>query len=163
MIFWSLLLKKSSKEKCWQISKNNQIISACRIEVFAQKITMNEKSTTRGLMLKNKNVSKRAIEIYLFWKEMLFKSWQNPWKILIKEFMFYQIVANIFTKNELLYRLLGFFQGFCLDLSNGLWHVLWFLFLLIFRFELHLIFRFELFSDLYMKYLQVKTTMTYKG
>ena len=41
--------EKKSKEKCLQILKNNQIISAYCIEVFAQKMTMNERSTTCGL------------------------------------------------------------------------------------------------------------------
>ena len=41
--------EKSSKENPQQISKNNQIINAYLIDVFAYKMTMNERSTTRGL------------------------------------------------------------------------------------------------------------------
>ena len=43
--------EKSSKENSKQISKNNQIISAYHTEVFALKMTMNERSTIRGLIL----------------------------------------------------------------------------------------------------------------
>ena len=44
--FW-----KSSKENSKQISKNNHIISAYHSEVFALKMTMNERSTIHGLIL----------------------------------------------------------------------------------------------------------------
>ena len=43
--------EKISKENSQQISKNNQIISTYCIEVFAWKMTMNQRSTTRGLTM----------------------------------------------------------------------------------------------------------------
>ena len=46
---WKPAFEKSSKENSLKISKNIQLISAYRIEVFAYKITMNKGSTTRGL------------------------------------------------------------------------------------------------------------------
>ena len=44
--------EKISKENSQQILKNNQIISTYRIELFALKMTMNERSTTCDLGLK---------------------------------------------------------------------------------------------------------------